>query len=63
MMPEFPSVFLYIDPGIGFLTLQILAGSLLGIAFYFRRTISQIQKRLRLFFRRKDIEESESPGS
>jgi hypothetical protein len=59
-MPEFSSVLLYIDPGIGFLTLQILAGSMLGIAFYYRQKTSQILKNVRLMFRRKDGEEPES---
>ena len=58
-MSEFTLVLLYIDPGIGYLTLQILAGSLLGLAFYFRRTTSQILRRVRLIFRRKHGEESE----
>jgi len=60
-MSEFTIVPLYIDPGIGFLTLQILAGSLLGVAFYFRRTTSQILRHVRLIFRRKDGEESKGP--
>jgi len=61
-MSEFILILLYIDPGIGFLTLQILAGSLLGVAFYFRRTTSQILRRVRLIFRRKDGEEPEGQG-
>lgn len=61
-MPEFSSVLLYIDPGIGFLTLQILAGSMLGVAFYFRQKTSQILKNVRLMFRRKDGEEPERPN-
>ena len=58
-MSEFTIVLLYIDPGIGFLTLQILVGSLLGVVFYFRRTSSQILRHIRLIFRRRDGEESE----
>jgi len=61
-MLGFTLVLLYIDPGIGFLTLQILAGSLLGLAFYFRRTTSQILRYVRRIFRRKAGEEPEGPG-
>ena len=42
----------------GFLTLQILAGSLLGVAFYFRRITYQILKNVRQIFRRKDGEKT-----
>jgi len=43
-----PSVLLYIDPGVGFLALQILAGSVLGISFFFRRTTARVLKFLRI---------------
>ena len=58
-MSESGLVLLYIDPGMGFVALQILMGSLMGIAFYFRRTSSQILKRVRLFFQRKGGEDVE----
>ena len=59
MIPESSLLILYIDPGIGFLTLQLLGGSLLGIAFYFRRTTFRILRGLRLVLRRKDAQKSE----
>jgi len=58
-MPQFNLVLLYIDPGMAALALQFLAASLLGAAFYFRRTTFQILRHVRLIFRRKDGEESE----
>ena len=61
-MPEFTFVLLYVDPGFIFLTLQFLAASMLGVAFYFHRTISQILRHVRLIFRRKDGEESDKFG-
>ena len=38
---------LYIDPGIGFLGLQALAGVFVGASFYFRRTIARVFGRFR----------------
>ena len=58
-MLEHSLVLLYIDPGMGFITLHILAASLLGLTFYFRSKTTQILKNLRLIFRRKTSEESE----
>ena len=60
---EFMLVLLYIDPGFGFLALQLLAASLMGAAFYFRRTTSQILRHVRLIFRRKDGEDPDGQGN
>ncbi len=40
-------ILLYIDPGIGFLALQMLSVSFLGIVFVFRRTLWNITAYLR----------------
>ena len=40
-------VLLYIDPGLGFLALQMMVGSALGGLFYFRRAVLVFVKRLR----------------
>ena len=45
-------VLLYIDPGVGFLSLQVLFGALLGSVFYFRmrflRFVSWLKSIVRL---------------
>lgn len=46
MEPMVPA--LYIDPGIGFLSLQALAGVFVGASFYFRRTLRRVLGRLSL---------------
>lgn len=56
-MPDLPLVFLYIDPGIGFLALQMLSGALLGVVFYFRKATLKVLKHLRLGLRRKEAQE------
>jgi hypothetical protein len=53
-MSGLPIVILYIDPGIGFVILQFLAASVLGIAFYFRKTTRQVLDSLKFFSRRKN---------
>ena len=58
-MAEVTFVLLYIDPGAGFLIMQILGASMLSGAFYFRRRISQILERVRQIFLRNHEEESE----
>lgn len=46
-------VLLYIDPGMGFIALQMLAATLLGGAFVFRRTLLNITTYIKLHLRRK----------
>jgi len=53
MEPYLPLVFLYVDPGIGFVILQTLVGALLGLMFYFRRAIQTMLGRLRVYLKRK----------
>lgn len=49
-MPGLNFVLLYIDPGVGFLALQMLSGVALGAAFYFRRSIRIVLKVIRSRF-------------
>jgi len=53
MIEHLPIVALYIDPGAGFLALQVLIGSLVGVGFYFRRTILGLRKRIGTTLHRK----------
>lgn len=46
-MSDVTIVLLYIDPGVGFLALQMLIGSFLGLSFYFRRTVLRCLERVR----------------
>jgi len=39
-MADITVVLMYIDPGMGFLALQMSSGILLGGAFYFRRSLT-----------------------
>ena len=54
MTPGVEPVLLYIDPGLGFLALQMLAGGLLGGVFFFRRALLVFMKRLRGAVGRKE---------
>ena len=53
-------VLLYIDPGVGFLALQMLGGVLLGGAFYFRRSVRIVLSGIRSRFRLKKPLEKDS---
>ena len=54
MTPGVELVLLYIDPGLGFLALQMLAGGFLGGVFYFRRALLVFMKKLRGAVGRKE---------
>jgi hypothetical protein len=43
---EFTIVFAYIDPGSGFLMLQMVAGAILGAWFYFGRSVARFAARV-----------------
>ena len=58
-MPEQSLILLYIDPGAGFLALQILAGSVIGMSFVFRRTTRRVLKALKIIGR-KDSQDTEN---
>ena len=47
----------YIDPGVGFVSLQVLLGALVGGAFYFRMRVLRLVSRLRSIMRlgRRDM--------
>ena len=42
---DYAMVVAYVDPGSGFLMLQILAGSVIGAWFYFRRAVKRMINR------------------
>lgn len=44
--PELAMVLAYIDPGSGFLMLQMLGGAVLGAWFYFRRSVAKFTARV-----------------
>jgi len=46
-------ILLYIDPGMGFLALQMLAGGLLGGVFVFRKRVEELAASIILRFRRR----------
>ncbi len=46
-------ILLYIDPGMGFIALQILAASFLGASFVFRKRVADITAYIMLRLRRK----------
>jgi hypothetical protein len=50
---ELTIVFAYIDPGSGFLMLQMVGGAILGAWFYFRRSVGRFAARL---FGRRQLE-------
>ncbi len=52
-MSDLNIVLLYIDPGVGFLALQMLAGVVLGAGFYFRRSLRTVLRLVRTPFRLK----------
>ena len=43
---ELAIAFAYIDPGSGFLMLQMVGGAILGAWFYFRRSVTRFAARL-----------------
>ena len=47
MMRGLLEVFLYVDPGSGFLLVQMLVGAALSSLFYFRRAIQKTLKHLK----------------
>jgi hypothetical protein len=44
--PELAIVIAYVDPGSGFLMLQMVGGALLGAWFYFRRSVARFAARM-----------------
>ncbi len=44
--PELAIVIAYVDPGSGFLMLQMIGGALLGAWFYFRRSVARFAARM-----------------
>jgi hypothetical protein len=44
--PELAIVIAYVDPGSGFLMLQMAGGALLGAWFYFRRSVARFAARM-----------------
>jgi hypothetical protein len=43
--PEWAIVIAYVDPGSGFLMLQMIGGAVLGAWFYFRRSVARFVAR------------------
>lgn len=44
--PELAIVIAYVDPGSGFLMLQMVGGAFLGAWFYFRRSVTRFAARV-----------------